>query len=49
MIKLEPSISPFLLNVLKKKSEKLEEKDRVAVLSFDEVFLNVGLYHNPKT
>lgn len=49
LIKLEPGISPFLLNVLKKKTEKYEEKDKVAVLCFDEVFLNMGLYYNPKT
>lgn len=49
LIKLQPGISPFLLNVLKKKTEKYEDKDKLAVLCFDEVFLNMGLYYNPKT
>ena len=49
MVKLEPGLSPFLLKVLKKKTENYDKKDKVCALLFDEIFINMGLYYNTKT
>ena len=48
-VKLSPGISPFLLKVIKKKTEKFDQKGRTCQVMFDEMFTNKGLYYNTKT
>lgn len=48
-IELEPGISPTIMDHLKKKVAKLNEKDRLCALLFDEMALKRRLIFNPRT